>query len=132
MMKKTHTAIAIAAAIPVINHFQLPFISILGIVGASAPDLDFLFGLKHRTITHSLILLITSSFLISIFNVDIGLVWFVSYFLHLLADSFTKMGVPFLYPFIKKRYGFKLIRTGGAEDMFICIVAIFLISQQLL
>lgn len=132
MMKKTHTAIAIATAIPVINYFHLPFISIVGIAGAVAPDWDFILGIKHRTITHSLILLIASSFLISIFNVDIGLVWFVSYFLHLIADSFTKMGVPFLYPFVKRRYGFKLIRTGGAEDMFICIVAIFLISQQLL
>ena len=132
MMKKTHTAIAIAAAIPVINYFNIPYVSIVGIIGATAPDWDFLFGLKHRTITHSLLLLFVSSFLISIFNTNIALIWFISYFLHLLADSFTKMGTPFLYPFVKRRYGFKLIRTGRAEDMFICIVAIFLISQQLL
>ena len=132
MMKKTHTAIAIAAAIPVIDYFNIPYISIVGIIGATAPDWDFLFGLKHRTITHSLLLLFVSSFLISIFNTNIALIWFISYFLHLIADSCTKMGVPFLYPFIKKRYGFKLIRTGGAEDMFVCLLAIFLIMKEIL
>ena len=131
MMKKTHTAIAIAAAIPVINYFNIPYISIIGVIVATAPDWDFALGLKHRTITHSVLLLFISSLLISIFSVNIGLIWFISYFLHLIADSFTKMGVPFLYPFLRKNYGFKLIRTGGAEDMFICIVAIFLISIML-
>ena len=131
MMKKTHTTIAIAAAIPTIAYLNIPPISILGIIGAMAPDWDFLLGLKHRTVTHSLLLLFISSFLFSIYDVNISLIWFISYFLHLVADSFTRMGVPFLYPFIKKNYGFKLIRTGGAEDMFIFILALFLISQEI-
>ena len=131
MMKKTHTTIAIAAAIPTIAYLNIPPVSILGIIGAMAPDWDFLLGLKHRTVTHSLLLLFISSFLISIYDVNISLIWFISYFLHLVADSFTRMGVPFLYPFIKKNYGFKLIRTGGAEDMFIFILALFLISQEI-
>lgn len=128
MMKKTHTAIGIAAAIVIINKFNLPYISIIGVIGANAPDWDFKLGLKHRTITHSLFLLFISSFALSILSKNIALIWFVSYLLHLLADSFTKMGVPFLYPFIKQRYGLKLIKTGGVEDMFICLVAVFLIS----
>lgn len=131
MMKKTHTTIAIAVAIPTIAYLNIPPISILGIIGAMAPDWDFLLGLKHRTVTHSLLLLFISSFLISIYDVNISLIWFISYFLHLIADSFTKMGVPFLYPFVKKNYGFKLIRTGEAEDMFIFILALFLISQEI-
>lgn len=131
MMKKTHTTIAIAAAIPTIAYLNIPPISILGIIGAMAPDWDFLLGLKHRTVTHSLLLLFISSFLISIYDVNLSLIWFISYFLHLIADSFTKMGVPFLYPFVKKNYGFKLIRTGGAEDIFIFILALFLISQEI-
>lgn len=128
MMKKTHTAIGIAAAIVIINKFSLPYISIIGVIGANAPDWDFKLGLKHRTITHSLFLLFISSFALSILSKNIALIWFVSYLLHLLADSFTKMGVPFLYPFIKQRYGLKLIKTGGVEDMFICLVAVFIIS----
>ena len=74
MMKKTHTAIAIAAAIPIVNYFNLSYVSIVGIIGATAADWDFLFGLKHRTITHSLLLLFVSSFLISIFNTNIALI----------------------------------------------------------
>lgn len=131
MMKKTHATIAIAAAIPTIAYLNIPPISILGAIGAMAPDWDFLLGLKHRTVTHSLLLLFISSFLVSLFNVNISIIWFISYLLHLIADSFTKMGVPFLYPLIKKNYGFKLIRTGGAEDMFIFILALFLISQEI-
>ena len=131
MMKKTHVTIAIAAAIPTITYFNIPPISIVGILGATVPDWDFILGLKHRTITHSLLLLFISSFLVSLFNVNISLIWFISYFLHLIADSFTKMGVPFLYPLIKDRYGLKLIKTGGAEDMFIFILALFLISQEI-
>ena len=131
MMKKTHVTIAIAAAIPTITYFNIPHISIVGILGATVPDWDFILGLKHRTITHSLLLLFISSFLVSLFNVNISIIWFISYFLHLIADSFTKMGVPFLYPFKKENFGFKLIRTGGAEDMFIFILALFLISQEI-
>lgn len=128
MMKKTHTAIGIAAAIAIINTFSLPYVSIIGVIGANAPDWDFKLGLKHRTITHSLLLLCLSSFAVSFFSKNIAVIWFVSYLLHLLADSFTKMGVPFLYPFIKQRYGLKLIKTGGVEDMFICLLAVFIIS----
>lgn len=128
MMKKTHTAIAIAAAIPIIDYFNLPYISIIGVIGANAPDWDFRLGLKHRTITHSLLLLFVSSFAVSFFSKNIALIWFMSYLLHLLADSCTKMGVPFLYPLVKKRYGLKLIKTGGVEDMFICLLAVFIIS----
>ena len=132
MMKKTHTAIGIAAAIAIINKFSLPYISIIGVIGANAPDWDFKLGLKHRTITHSLFLLFISSFVISFLSKNIAVIWFVSYLLHLLADSFTKMGVPFLYPIVKQRYGLKLIKTGGVEDMFICLLAIFLISLTIL
>lgn len=131
MMKKTHMAIAIATAIPTINYLNIPFVSILGVIGAVAPDWDFLLGIKHRTISHSLLLLFTSTLLISFLNFNISLIWFICYLTHLLADSCTKMGVPFLYPFKKDKYGLKLIKTGGAEDMFICILAIFLISQEI-
>lgn len=128
MMKKTHISIGIATALPIINYFNIPLISILGAIGSVAADWDFILGIKHRTITHSLLLLFISSFLVSLFNVNISTIWFISYLLHLIADSFTKMGVPFLYPFIKKNFGLKLIKTGESEDMFICLLAIFLIS----
>lgn len=128
MMKKTHAAIGIAAAISLISYFNVPYISIIGVLGATFPDADLKFGIKHRTITHSILLLFISSAVICCINFEIGFIWFVSYLLHLIADSCTKMGVPFLYPFVKKNYGLKLIKTGEAEDIFIFILAVYLIS----
>lgn len=98
MMKRTHVALGLAATIPILSH---P-IGVLGILGAAAPDLDYMFGIKHRTYTHSLMALITSTLLLILINRWICLVWGISYGLHLVADSFTVMGVPFLYPWIRK------------------------------
>ena len=110
MMKKTHTAIGIAAAIAIINTFSLPYVSIIGVIGANAPDWDFKLGLKHRTITHSLLLLCLSSFAVSFFSKNIAVIWFVSYLLHLLADSFTKMGVPLMIPTVMAIRPLKICR----------------------
>lgn len=132
MMGRTHAAIGIAVAIPVIKYLDLSYVSMAGaIVGSVAPDWDLYLGIKHRTITHSLLFLLISSVLVGIFNIDMAILWFIAYALHLIADSFTKMGVPFLYPIIKKKYGAKLIYASGAEDIFILLVAIYIISEML-
>ena len=60
-----------------------------------------------------------------------AILWFIAYALHIIADSFTKMGVPFLYPFIEKKYGLKLIYASGAEDLFVLLVAIYIISEMI-
>lgn len=132
MMGRTHTAIGILAAIPVIRYLDLPYVFITGsIIGSVAPDWDLYLGIKHRTITHSLLLLAISTIGIGLFSINMAIMWFIAYALHLIADSFTKMGVPFLYPFKKKRYGAKLIYASGAEDLFILLVAIYIISEIL-
>lgn len=132
MTGRTHTAIGIAVAIPVIKYLDLSYISMAGaIVGSVAPDWDLYLGIKHRTITHSLLFLLISSILVGIFNIDMAILWFIAYGLHLIADSFTKMGVPFFYPFIKKRYGAKLIYASGVEDLFILVIAIYIISEMI-
>ncbi|WP_300924874.1 metal-dependent hydrolase [uncultured Clostridium sp.] len=132
MMGRTHTAIGILAAIPVIRYLDLPYVFITGsIIGSVAPDWDLYLGIKHRTITHSLLFLAISTIGIGLFNINMAIMWGIAYALHLLADSFTKMGVPFLYPFKKKRYGAKLIYASGAEDLFILLVAIYIISEIL-
>lgn len=124
MMKRTHIAIGLAATIPIIRNNPT---GLWGILGATTPDLDYLFGVKHRTITHSLLSLVVSAFTFSLVNRWIGLVWFISYGLHLVADSFTVMGVPFLYPWDKKKYGAKKIKTRSAEDWFIQMLAMMFI-----
>lgn len=129
MMRKTHIAIGcVATSILIINTSIQP-LAVIGILGSTFPDIDYKIGLEHRTITHSILMLILSSLLVVFFNKDIALVWFVNYSLHLIADSFTKMGVPFLYPFCKKRFGFKLIRTGSSIDYFITILCLYIFSE---
>lgn len=128
MTKKTHVAVGVAITLPIIS--VCPIYSVFGLLGAVIPDWDMLLGIKHRTITHSLIALLISSMVVIFINFGIGLVWFVSYTSHLILDSFTKMGVPLFYPRNKKYYGFKLIKTGGAEDLFICLLTIFFICMQ--
>ncbi len=125
-MKRTHVALGLAATIPIILKDPT---SIVGVLGSVVPDWDFYFGLKHRTITHSILFLTISTATISIFNIPVALVWLINYGLHLLADSFTKMGTPFLYPFNKKYYGLKKIKTRGGEDYFIQLMAIVFICS---
>ncbi len=125
-MKRTHMAIGLAATIPII--LKEP-VSAIGVLGSVVPDWDFYLGLKHRTITHSILFLTISTAAISIFNSPVALVWFINYSLHLLADSFTKMGTPFLYPWDKRYYGLKKIKTRGGEDYFIQLMAIVFICS---
>ncbi len=124
-MKRTHINIGIAATIPLILNNP---ISIIGVLGSTAPDWDYLLGIKHRTCTHSLLALALSSLIILTFNKYISLAWFINYGLHLAADSFTKMGTPYLWPLNKKYYGCKLIKTRGAEDYFIQLLALCFIA----
>lgn len=129
MMRKTHIAIGCLATSIVLINTKVQPIAVVGILGATFPDIDYKVGIKHRTITHSILILILSSLLVSFLNKDIALVWFVNYLSHLIADSFTKSGVPFFYPFIKRKYGARLIKTGGSIDYFTIIVCIYIICE---
>lgn len=108
MSGKEHRAIGIVVTIPLIIYTNIGLLeAIAGLIGATAPDWDFklrFLGIKHRTITHSFIALFVTTFVCIAINADFGIVWFINYFLHLLADSLTPKGVPFFYPYKKKRY----------------------------
>ena len=134
MMKRTHITIGIISVIAAIKYLNLePITCILGtVLGSTTPDLDFKFNIKHRTITHSLLFLFISSLLFAIIGLDLSIGYFIGNILHLIADSFTKMGVPFLYPFIKRRYGVRLIKTNGYIEKLFLIVLIYFIFILLL
>lgn len=84
--------------------------AIIAIIASPVPDVDLKIpGLGHRTWTHGLLMLAISTVIVSIVNWQIGAVWGIAYLSHLLADSLTVMGVPFLYPFSKKKYGLKIL-----------------------
>ena len=125
MTKRTHIAVGIATTLPLLN--LVPGYAVIGILGSMIADWDLLLGIKHRTITHSLLALILVTITTMLINFNIGVVIGFNYLIHLLLDSCTKTGTPFLYPFKKKYYGPKLIMTGGVEDLSICLLSIFLI-----
>lgn len=127
MTKKTHIAVGIALTLPLLS--VLPKYVFIGLIGSVTPDFDlYTLGLiKHRTLTHSLLALMTVTIIAMVFNFNIGMIFGYNYAIHLLLDSCTKTGVPLLYPFRKKYYGLKLIKTGEGADLFICLIAAYLI-----
>ena len=134
-----------------------PFVVPLTFVGSLFPDLDhkdsyisksplfiftlffMMFGITHRGITHTfffnalfagMIYAITThiSFLkeYSVFLTEVGALAFLS---HLIADSITKSGVNFLYPFSKKRFNtvpsLMRIKTGTPPEQVYFFGALF-------
>lgn len=131
MMKRTHMFAGAAATLPFINATNVLFLPI-AIIGSFVADWDYKIGLKHRGITHTALALLITSSLFSIYSLQLGLLWALNYSMHLLLDSLTVTGVPLLYPIKNKTYGFKLIKTRSSEDMFICLICIYLISYLFL
>ncbi len=99
----------------IVYQYWIPYFWIavsLAIIGASIPDLDRIIpGFHHRGIMHTLffaILFCVLPFkLILLFQLgitqDFELALFAGYISHLILDSFTHMGVMWLYPFSKTR-----------------------------
>ncbi len=86
---------------------------------------------QHRGIFHSLIFTVFLFLLISFFTQTYyAYALAVGYLSHLIGDTFTPMGIQFLYPFSK----FKLsgpIKVGGLGEMFI-LLSLFAVIVKLL
>jgi inner membrane protein len=82
------------------------------------------FFVKHRGIMHSFLFLVLISLIISLFFSEIALAFFLGYGLHLLADSFTIVGISALWPFKFRINGSH--RTGSFNEELI-FLAVFLL-----
>ena len=86
------------------------------------PLIPLLFsGVKHRTLTHSLVGLAVATwlaFIVGYFihHIEITFPFFIGYASHILADMLNDAGVAIFYP-VKKRYRFLRIRTGSVSEM---------------
>lgn len=129
MMKRTHLAVGLAATIPLIVANP---ISVIGLLGSTVPDWDYYIGLEHRGFTHSFLALGLSTWAIYVVDSRVALVWFINYLLHIMLDSLTVMGVPFLYPLIKQRCYLAKLKTRGGEDYFFQLMAIAFICFRYL
>ncbi len=89
-----------------------------GAVGGIVPDIDFLFPvafewpLVHRGLTHTLLVATIATALIAFRHRAAGMVFGAGYVSHLLIDSTTPKGVPFLYPGLSDSFFFALPLDG--------------------
>lgn len=85
----------------------------------------------HRTTTHSLLSLIFFCIPLTLISIKVTVYFFIGYFMHLYADSFTKSGVPFLFPFDKNKYGLKLMKTGSSTESVITLITLLIFLKFL-
>ncbi len=135
MLFRTHLIITIFFALLFFQYISnLPLFLFISVLATALPDVDtryskighyklsriFNFFVKHRGIVHSFtLLLIISVFLFSFFR-QILFPFILGYSLHLIADSFTPVGIMPFYP-LKMRIKGK-IRTGGVIENFVFII----------
>jgi inner membrane protein len=130
MNKYTHGAIAAAFTVCVNQAIPMPLITVLAgtIIGSNLPDIDHpLPFVKHRGITHCLLicLLIAIAFVVIKEYVLLGI--FMSYLTHIIADMFNGKGCPLLYPFYKKRIRVADLKYDGIAETIIRYFSILVI-----
>ncbi len=143
MLFRTHLAIGIFAVIlffPLVN-YPIHF-AIMAIIASLLPDIDSGFSMigrnkpaklvqiltKHRGILHSLTFCLAVSLIFAFFAPVYSFGFFLGYSLHLLADSFTKLGITPFWPY--KGIANGVINSGGVVERGIFFV--FIIVDVLL
>lgn len=149
MLLRTHLAITIFAIIlffPYVNYpLQLVFVALLATI---LPDIDSRYSKigkrkfakilqilsKHRGFFHSITFCLIISIILAFFLPILSFGFFLGYSLHLLADSFTKLGIRPFWPLKLEAKG--SILTGGNVEKGIfftlCIIDFLLIIVKAL
>jgi inner membrane protein len=78
----------------------------------------------HRRFTHSLLALAIVTYIAKSIHPDFMVPVMLGYLSHLLADSLTVSGVPWLWP-MTKTFRFAKLKTGGVPDFLIGYIALF-------
>lgn len=81
---------------------------------------------SHRTFTHSLIASLLYTLCILPITIPGSIYFFIGYISHLLADSLTKTGIPFFYPFDESNYGMRVMRVNRIAEKIIFAVGILI------
>jgi len=140
MIGKTHLALGLAIGmffIPHVTH-KILFLPII-LIASILPDIDSAHSKlghhwyfrplqwisKHRGMIHSFTFCVLIAAVLSLFTPSLALPFFLGYFGHLFADSFTVEGIRAFWPFGEEVNG--KLRTGGAVENGIFIGLIFVI-----
>ncbi len=75
----------------------------------------------HCTVTHSILFAIVVSGLVAIWSPHYGIFTFAAILSHYAADIGSTVGLPLLWPFVKKRYTIALFKDTGywGRDMLV-------------
>ncbi len=87
-------------------HFLPNFDSLIERSGLAGPKF-------HCTVTHTIWFAVVVSALVAIWSPHYALFAFAAIILHFLADTGSTVGIPYFWPFIKKRYTFALFKDTG-------------------
>lgn len=114
------------ALLPDIDH---PGAAIHGIIPGPTRAASLLVG--HRGVTHSALAMVALWFVIAPYPVLLPV--FVGYASHLIADAFTKSGIPILWPMRKRvRFPFWIITGGFAESLIALLAALVMAYMVML
>lgn len=131
MLGKTHMAIGVAATLPLLLKGDINVVHMtIGLLGATAPDIDQKINIKHRGFSHSIVAVGLTTAPIYYINKPTAIVWGTCYLSHILSDSFTKQGVPLLWP-TKHMYGLKLFKVNKKSDSFCYTLTLLVIIYEL-
>ena len=134
MLIRTHLAITIFAILFFISSVnnKLVFVAV-ALIATFLPDADTGFSslgkkkimkpiqifVRHRGFLHSLTFLFLLTVIFITYTPTIALAFFLGYFLHIFADSFTMEGIKPFYPFSKMLNG--KLKTGGKKEVTIFV-----------
>lgn len=140
MLLRTHIAfcvLGILLIIPFVSH-KATFVCV-ALFATIFPDFDTRFSkygknliartmqafTKHRGAVHSLTMCTILSLILAMFFPIAALGFFTGYSFHLIADSFTQMGIVVFWP-IKKFTAKGVIETGklGEKIIFLCLMLV--------
>ena len=139
MLARTHLVIGIFGIIlfwPLVNA-PIPF-AVVVLIASLFPDIDNAFSrvgknipaklvqvvTEHRGFIHSLTFCVLISVILSVFVPILAFGFFLGYSLHLLTDSFTRMGITPFWPYSRIAKGHLI--TGGVVEKGIFFMFVFL------
>tara|TARA_Y100000310_G_scaffold26539_1_gene25336 strand:- start:178 stop:627 length:450 start_codon:yes stop_codon:yes gene_type:complete len=129
MLIRTHVAIGVLAIILFLPVVESPIVfAVMVLVASVLPDIDTPFSgvgkfkitkllqifTRHRGMIHSLTFCLVVSLLLAMFIPILAFGFFLGFGLHLISDSFTKMGIQPFWPYPKKAHG--VLVSGGMVE----------------
>lgn len=146
MLGKTHLMVGALAGAALAANLQADIPTSIGMwaaggLGALLADIDtpgsmisrrarparlLVFWLKHRGVTHSLLILCFVGLLAYRLAAEFGIALALGHASHLLADMMTKDGVPLLWPYPRRLHvlpPFFRLTTGGLIEQLVSLAA---------